>query len=312
MIGFYARGSHNLVDIQICPVMFDPINQIKEDIRQVIEKHHLSIYDEWTHTGFLRNIIIRGSMTDNEFLIGFVTTPGHFQKKMVKELADINNRAKGRYKVTGIAQNINTQKNNVILGKESKILWGKGYYHHTMGMISYRLSLTSFSQINPFQAERLNCMVDKMISGKKGLILDAYCGIGNMALWLASRGRSVIGIEENAEAVKNANISAQENGINNCSFIAITVEDYFLDNKNETNFQAVILNPPRKGCAKEVIEALLKMRPEKIIYVSCHPATLARDLNMLCVDKYAIEDLIVIDMFPQTAHMETVVSLKFA
>ena len=309
-IGFYARGSHDIVDFRDCPVMIEPINQIKEAVRLIIEKHNPSIYNETSHQGLIRNLIIRGSVKEKEFLIGLVTTAGEINKKIIKEMASINEVARGKYRVVGIVQNINTKKTNVVLGKDNRVLWGKGNFCYAIGRIKYQLSLTSFSQVNSFQSEQLNRVVEDMVADTEGAILDAYCGIGNLALWLGAKGRQVTGIEENEEAIKNAAFSAKENRITNCSFIAGTVENFLDDIKYKKEFPVVILNPPRKGCSDEVIEKLLKMGPRKIIYVSCNPASLARDLNKLCSVIYAIKDLSVIDMFPQTIHMETVVLLQ--
>lgn len=310
VIGFYARASHNIVNIEDCPVMFKPINQIKEAVRHIIEKYNPPIYNETTHKGFIRNLLIRGSMRDKEFLIGLVTTMGQINKKMVKEMVDINKAVKGKYKIAGIIQNINTVKGNAALGTKSKVLWGRKYFYNTIGKIRYRQSLTAFSQINPYQSERINRIIEEMLSDEKGLILDAYCGTGNIALWLASMKKPVIGIEEHEGAVKDAIINATENKISFCSFIAARVEDYLADTNNKKNFSVAILNPPRKGCSKEMIEELIKRKIKKIIYVSCNPATLARDLSKLCYEGYAMNDVRIIDMFPQTIHMETVVLLQ--
>ncbi len=310
-MGFYRRGSHRIVDVDECPVMHYQIDSIKEVARRIFEKHNLSIYNELSHEGILRNLIVRGSIKDKEYLIGLVTSRRQINKDiMMEELYDINSALKGDYKVVGIVQNINIPKTNIVLGDKNKVLWGRDYFFYTIGNIRYRLSLSSFSQINPFQSKCLNDIVKELLSDEQGLILDAYCGAGNLTLYLANQGRSLIGIEEHKNSVKNAIASAKDNKIKNCSFITGRVEEHLISSKGKNEFSAIILNPPRRGCSPEVIDAIIKTTPKKIIYVSCNPVTLARDLKKLCHHNYQLKDLKIIDMFPQTVHMETVVALE--
>jgi 23S rRNA (uracil1939-C5)-methyltransferase len=323
-VGFFAKGTHSVVDIKNCPVLLKPINDIKEAIRKGIEKNNISVYNEQYHKGFLRSLIIRESPKTKEILIGLVTTEGNFDEPFINEIAEINNTLKGNYKLVGIVQNINTKKTNVILGEENRPLWGRDYMNESLGGINYQLSLTSFFQINPYQSEILFNLVEDMLKGVTGKIVDAYCGIGSMALRIAKhfnhplpmreregvRGIFVIGIEENESAIEDARNSAKRNKINNCSFLSGTTESYLKNFEGASDIGAIILDPPRKGCSEEALDSILNIKPEKVIYVSCNPSTLSRDLNKLCQTEYAIKNIKVIDMFPQTVHMETVVLLE--
>ena len=310
-VGFFAKGTHNVVDIKDCPVLLEPINKIKEAIRRSIENKNVSVYNELHHKGFLRSLIIRQSAKTKEILIGLVTTEGNFDSSVIQDIAEINNTLKGNYKIVGIVQNINSLKTNIILGTENRLLWGRDYLNESLGGINYQLSLTSFFQINPYQTETLLKTVEEMLTGVKGTILDTYSGIGSISLYLAKNSVSpIIGIEENEVAIEDAKKSAERNGIKNCSFLAGTTEKHLKNFEGSSDTKAIILDPPRKGCSEEVLNSVLKIKPERIVYVSCNPSTLSRDLNKLCQEVYCIKDVKVIDMFPQTVHMETVVLLE--
>src|SRR3989338_3208612 len=309
-VGFFAKGTHNVVDIKDCPILLEPINKVKEAIRRSIENKNVSVYNELHHKGFLRSLIIRQSAKTKEILIGLVTTEGNFDNSFIQDIAKINDTLKGNYKLVGIVQNINILKTNIILGTENRLLWGRDYLNESLGGINYQLSLTSFFQINPYQTETLLKTVEEMLTGVKGTILDTYSGIGSIALYLAKNFASVIGIEENEVAVEDANKSAERNGIKNCSFLAGTTEIHLKNFEGLSDTKAIILDPPRKGCSEEVINSVLKIKTEKVIYVSCNPSTLSRYLNKLCQEVYYIKGIKVIDMFPQTVHMETAVLLE--
>jgi 23S rRNA (uracil1939-C5)-methyltransferase len=305
-VGFYQQGTHEVADSNTCDILLEPINAVKEHIRGLVEKHKVLIYNEKWKKGFLRGIVVRHSEATGETLIGFITTKGRFPKPFMKELTDPEFLE--RFHVAGIVQNLNDKDTNVILGDRSRALWGEDRFADELGGLKFRLSLGSFIQVNSPQAEKLYEVIDQWVTPGKGKVLDAYCGSGGIALWLARAGRTVIGIEEFPEAIENAKESAQLNGITTCEFLAGTVEKHLPKIVEAENIDTVIVDPPRKGCSEEVIESILKIAPEQIIYVSCNPATLARDLSHM--EGYHIEDLVVVDMFPQTQHVETAVLLR--
>jgi len=305
-IGFYKQGTHEVADSDSCDILLAPINAVKEWLRGLLEKHRIHIYDEKTRKGFLRGIVVRHSETTLETLIGLVTTKGRFSKPFIEDLRSSKNLE--RFHVTGVVQNLNDQSTNVILGSQTRILWGKTCFTDQLDGLKFRLSLGSFLQVNSPQSIKLYEVIEKWATGGDGKILDAYCGSGGISLWLARAGLSVIGIEEFAPAIEDAKESAKLNGIENCEFLSGTVEQHLPKFTEGKTIDTVIVDPPRKGCSEEVINSLLKIAPDRIIYVSCNPSTLARDLARM--DSYNIEDMVVVDMFPQTQHVETAVLLK--
>ncbi|GJL77574.1 MAG: 23S rRNA (uracil-C(5))-methyltransferase RlmCD [Nitrospinaceae bacterium] len=305
-VGFYQQGTHEVADSDRCDILLPPINEVKEHIRGLLIKHRVLIYSEKWHKGFLRGIVVRHSEATGETLIGFITTKGRFPKPFLKELTDAEFLE--RYRVAGIVQNLNDKDTNVILGGSTRKLWGKGRFADELDGLQFRLALGSFMQVHSPQAVRLYEVINQWVTPGKGKVLDAYCGSGGISLWLARAGRSVIGIEEFPEAIEDAKESAKLNGIETCEFLQGTVETHLPKIVEEQTIDTVIVDPPRKGCSKEVVESILKIAPETIVYVSCNPATLARDLARM--EPYRIEDMVVIDMFPQTQHVETAVLLR--
>jgi len=306
-MGFFKQGSHDIISTESCGILHDPINKAKEFIRELLIKHHVSIYDERKHLGLFRELVIRHSSHSNQLLIGLVTTPGDFPEEFLTDLtakATCNN-----LNICGVVQNINSQKTNVILGKETRVLWGQGELNEQLGNLKFSLSLTSFFQVHPEQTIRLFETIEKWTKNTTGRILDAFCGIGAISLWLGQSGLRVVGIEELPQAVKDARASAKKNNIDSCFFIQGKVEEHIRKFK-EQDIETIILDPPRKGCSEKVLQAVSEIKPKKVIYVSCNPSTLARDLARL--EKYRIDDVVVIDLFPQTQHVETAVLLTLS
>lgn len=301
-IGFYAEGSHDIADSTTCDILLPKINETKEWLRQLIEKHEISIYHERHYRGLLRGLIIRHSASTGETLVGLVTYKGKFPRDFLAELTKEDDLKK--LGIVGLIQNINMQNTNVIMGSEDRLLWGKERYRENLGGLNFYLSLGSFFQVHSGQSEKLYTLLSQWTEEGQ-TVIDAYSGSGGIALWLAKQGRNVIGIEKFAPAMEDARLSAESNGLSNCRFLTGTVEEHapVLDETIHT----FIVDPPRKGCSEEVIQALIDAKPQQIIYVSCNPSTLARDLERL--DGYRVQDIRLIDMFPQTQHIETAVRL---
>ncbi|MEK9629361.1 MAG: 23S rRNA (uracil(1939)-C(5))-methyltransferase RlmD [Nitrospinota bacterium] len=306
-IGFYSEGSHEVADSPVCDILLDPINKTKEWLRQLLKKNQISIYHEQHHRGLVRGLVIRHSESTGETLIGLITNEGRFPRSFLAELT--NEKILKELGVVGIIQNINSKATNVILGKENKILWGKERMTDKLENVSYQLSLGSFFQIHSGQTIPLYNLIRNWTedAGEK-TIIDAYSGSAGIALWLAAKGKKVIAIEQFEPAMEDARLSAEMNGIKNCQFLAGNVEDHAPGITEQEKIHTFIVDPPRKGCSESVVKTLTESNPEQIIYISCNPSTLARDLERL--DGYHIHELRVIDMFPQTQHVETAVLLK--
>ena len=303
-IGCYARGSHRIIDATSCLIQNAGNDKILNAVRAVAKKFNLQPYNEDTHKGFLRHVMGRVGC-NGELMIVLVTAAKNFpnEKNFVRALV------KEIPEVTGIQQNVQTFKNNVILGRETKILYGKPTIHDKIGDLKFNISARSFFQVNTAQAEILYKTAKNFaeLRGNETLI-DAYCGTGTIGLFMAKNVRKVIGVEVVSSAVADAIKNARENHIRNAEFIvgdAVKIlpklEDIFAE--------VVIVDPPRAGCDKKVLETFAAMRPEKIIYVSCNPATLARDLKILDELGYHTKKIQPVDMFPFTAHVESVAQI---
>ncbi|MGF1478816.1 MAG: 23S rRNA (uracil(1939)-C(5))-methyltransferase RlmD [Cyanophyceae cyanobacterium] len=298
--GYYRRGSHRLVNLNQCPVQdtrFDPLlAQVKRDI----ERRGWSIYNEQTHQGQLRHFSLRIGRRTGEMLLTLISTDWH-----LPELEHQAQQWMQRYpQLVGVALNYNPQRTNVIVGKQTRAIAGQLELREIFADLEFRLRPETFFQINTETAEALlEVIVEQLDLQGEETVLDAYCGIGTFALPLARRVQQVIGIEVQAAAVQQAHINAQLNNIANVSFQTGAVED--LLPQLEVSPDIVLLDPPRQGCNHQTLDALLKSKPPRLVYVSCNPATLARDLKLLCQNSsYSLIFVQPADFFPQTAHAE--------
>ena len=303
-IGCYARGSHKIIDTQACMIQNELNDKILNAVRNVAKKFQIQPYNEDTHKGFLRHVMGRIGF-NGEFMIVLVTATKNFPNEknfvraLVKELPN----------VTSIQQNVQTFKNNVILGRDTKILFGKATIHDKIGNFTFNISARSFFQVNTVQAEILykTALNFAELHGHE-TIIDAYCGTGTISLFMARKARKVIGIEVVSSAIADAKRNARENNIRNAEFMvgdAVKVLPRIFE-----PVDVVIVDPPRAGCDKKVLETFAGMNPEKIIYVSCNPATLARDLKILYELGYRTKKIQPVDMFPFTSHVESVAQIE--
>lgn len=288
-IGLYEKRSHRLVDIDQCLIHCDLGESIFYHVKRLING------DEK-----IRHVLIKSAVNKNEALVVFVT--GGAPSKELIELA--HRLYEASPSVKGVIHNVNREQNNVILGKKYHTLIGSDSIEETLGGLIFKVSPASFFQVNVHQAEALyQYALEQAAISENDVVVDAYCGVGTLSCHLALRAKKVIGIEAIPEAIQDARINAEKNGRFNAEFLCKPVEKAL---ETLEKGHIVVLNPPRKGCMPEVIEALVKNRPNKIIYISCDPATCARDLKLL---EYNIQSVQPFDMFPQTAHVETVVML---
>lgn len=305
--GFFKKGTHEVVIQNNCNIQHPLINRIAKKTLNILNKYEISVYNEIEHRGLLRHLVIRAGVCTNQALITIVTSQNIFPhkyeiaKQLINEVPEL----------VGVFQNINSEKTNVILGKEMELLAGQQYYIDYIGNIKFAISPQSFFQVNTLQADKLYNKVLQYsgLTGKE-IVFDGYCGIGSIALYMANKAKKVYGIEEVEEAIKDAKNNARLNNIKNCEFQTGKVEDKLPELiKKGIRPDLVIFDPPRKGLSDSVINTVKKARPERIIYVSCNPATLARDLAKF-KENYSILKVQPVDMFPQTYHIETVVLMQ--
>lgn len=308
--GFYAPGSHEIVEFDDCPIQPEVSLQILRSVKRLAAQFHWEIYDEDRHLGWLRHLLVRTNRA-NEALVALVTATPAFpaQNDVVKALrSDCPS-------MIGFHQNIQPARSHVILGREWISLWGADEIVEPVLGLKMGYAPGAFFQVNTGAAERLYEKVLSEADLQPGHgVVDFYCGVGAMALLAARKVDYVIGIDEVPSAIQGAEMNARRNGIKNVRFETLKVESVFLPahrslfERFDSNNLVVILDPPRSGCDPLVIQGLLALKPSRIIYVSCHPATLARDLKMLS-SSYQIKSVTPVDLFPQTSHIETVVRL---
>ncbi len=305
--GLYKAGSHQLVDLEGCLVQHKATNEIVEKAKDVMHRLGIPIYNERTRKGVIRTIVARVAFATNETQLTIVTATPELpkQKELIMEL---------RYQLpslVSIVQNINAQKTSLIFGETTKELWGRPSIAEQLGDLSFDLSARAFFQLNPEQTKKLYDEVKKAASLSGGeLVYDLYCGTGTIALWLAPYAKEVRGIEIIPEAVADARVNAEKNGMKNVSFHTGRAEVLMPKwVKQGVKPDVVVVDPPRTGLDAALIDALLEVQPKKIVYVSCNPSTLGKDVGRL-VKGYWVESVQPVDMFPHTAHVECTVLLK--
>ena len=307
VIGFYAPRSHRITDIDGCMLQMDGSEKIIEITRKYIEKYNVPVYDETAHSGLLRHVITRTSRSTGEMMVTFVING----KNLPHSVELIDELRKTGY-VASVALNINREKTNAILGDKSLTLWGKDTIRDEIGGVKFDISSLSFYQVNPVQTEKLyGLAIDAAGLTGRETVIDVYCGIGTISLLAAKKAKTVHGIEIVERAVEDAKANAVINGIENASFEAGKAEDILPKMYAEgTRADVIFVDPPRKGLEPSVIEAVCGMGPDRIVYVSCDPATLARDLKLFAQKGYGTGKINTVDMFCQTGHVETVVLLS--
>ncbi|MGQ9701061.1 MAG: 23S rRNA (uracil(1939)-C(5))-methyltransferase RlmD [bacterium] len=293
-IGYFKKNTHEVVNQNICYINEIEINQALTIIRKRIEGSKIKVYSEIDHSGNLRHIILRRGTNTGQLYIIFVTKDRQIPYALYENLIDV---IPG---VVGISQNINAQKTNRIIGDKNITLAGTHFYEETIDNKLFRISPTSFFQVNTGIFEKIIEKIKSQITGS--IIVDLYAGVGVIGISLAPICERVIAIEENPFAVNDGIVNAQINNIENIEFLQGRVEKLI---NNLTTGDTLILDPPRKGVAKAVFEILSRIKIKKIIYLSCNPATLARDAVLILNSGYTIKKTYLFDMFPQTYHIET-------
>ena len=302
VLGYFERRSHNIVPFKNCILQSDEINEMTNFIKNILNEFHLQAYDENTKQGDIKHVMIRENK-NKEMMIVFVIS-----KKKIEHEKELVDKLLNRYNnIVSIIKNINEKDNNVILGDKFEVLYGKDEIIDEILGLKFKISHYSFFQVNRYQTEKLYSKVLEYV-GKENNVVDAYCGVGSISLNLAKNSKQVYGIEVVKEAIDNANANKELNNIKNVEFILGKVEDKIFELLENKTIDCVVIDPPRKGLDIKVIDALKNTNIKKIVYVSCNPSTLARDLGLL-KDKYEIENMCTVDMFAYTTGVESVCTL---
>ncbi|MEC1179751.1 23S rRNA (uracil(1939)-C(5))-methyltransferase RlmD [Metasolibacillus meyeri] len=308
--GFYKTKSHTIVDMERCLIQTGEADVIMADFKRELAGLGIRPYNEETHKGMLRHVVVRKGRATDEVMVVLVTTARKFPQAeaavaKIRELLP---------NVTSIVQNINSQKTNVIFGDETVTLWGKDTIEDTIGDVRFEISARSFYQVNPIQTEVLykQALDYAQLTGDERVI-DAYCGIGTISLFLAKQAKHVMGVEIVPQAIEDAKRNAELNGFTNTYFEAGPAEEiiprWYKEGKEA---DVLVVDPPRKGCDEALLTTIIEQKPKRVVYVSCNPATLARDLRILEDGGYKTQEIQPVDMFPHSTHCEAVAWLELA
>lgn len=305
--GTYEEGTHNIIDIDECMIEDKKSDEIIKTLKMLFKSFRYEPYDEDTRRSFIRHVLIRRGFSTKEIMVVLVTSEIKFPSKnnFVKALLDKHPE------INTIVQNVNSYSTSMVLGDRNKVIYGNGYIEDVLCGCRFRISPSSFYQINPSQTEKLYKSAINMAGiTNKDTVIDAYCGIGTIGICAASKAKKVIGVELNKDAVKDAQINAELNNLKNISFVNSDAGDFLVDYAANKKADVVIMDPPRSGSTEDFLNSLIKIKPERIVYISCNPETQVRDVKVLINGGYDIRECKVFDMFPHTGHVETVVLMS--
>mgnify|MGYP003370283092 CR=1 FL=1 len=306
--GFYAGRTHTIIENRDCALGVPVNKEILDKVISYMEENHVEPYEETTGKGLVRHVLIRYGFFTGEVMVCLIVNGKKLprEERLVKSLTEIPG-------MKSITLNVNTKRNNVILGETLRLLWGQMYITDKIGEISYQISPLSFYQVNPYQTQKLyvKALEYAGLTGEE-TVWDLYCGIGTISLFLAQKAKFVRGVEIVPQAIEDARRNATANGIKNAEFFVGKAEEVLPQEyeKNGVYADVIVVDPPRKGCDEKLLDTILKMQPKKVVYVSCDSATLARDLKYLCKEGYQLENVCPVDQFGMTVHVETVVLLS--
>lgn len=340
--GFYAGRTHDIIANTDCALGAPENKQILETVLSYMRENHVTAYRENTGEGLVRHILIRSGFWSGEIMVCLVVngTKLPASEKLIESLLAIAFADKGESgqekRITSISLNVNTENTNVIMGQDIRLLWGKGYIQDTLCGLTFSISPLSFYQVNPKQTEKLYGLALEYadLNGKE-IVWDLYCGIGTISLCMAKKARQVYGVEVVTQAIEDARENARVNQIENVEFYEGNAEEVlpaFYEkagqgelaeeglalgkqtegrSRDKLHPDVIVVDPPRKGCDEKCLETMLKMRPERIVYVSCDSATLARDLKVLCEGGYELRKVRGVDQFGGTVHCEVIIMMQY-
>lgn len=307
LAGYYKPQSHEIVNIKYCPVQPEICDRIIDFIRENASKFEISGYDEKTHTGDLRHIVIRVSKYSGKILVALVVNSGNTNSRFKSFASEIYNEFD---EITGVCLNFNTKNTNVILGRKTECVVGADYVEEKLLDKVFKIGADTFFQINPASAENIFAYVRNYIKDNYNspLVMDAYAGISTFGICLADVSDKVVTIEENLQSCQKAEESLVMNKVNNVEIHSGDAAEFF--KKEKRKFDVSIIDPPRKGCTQESLDEVLRLTKDEIVYVSCNPATLARDLKYLCEKGCCVKSIQPFDMFCHTYHIENVAIIE--
>lgn len=305
--GTYEEGTHNIIPIKDCLIEDAQASAIIQTVTELIKTFKLWVYNEDTGRGLMRHILIRKGMSTKQLMVVLVTAGVEFPHKnnFIARLRELHPE------ITTIVQNINEQDTTMVLGEKSKPLYGTGYIEDVLCGLRFRISPSSFYQINSAQAQVLykKALQAAALTGEE-TVIDAYCGVGTIGMMMAAKARRVIGIELNSDAVKDAKANAKRNNVGSIRFIAADAAEYMTRmSENGESADVVVLDPPRSGSTEAFVKAAASISPKRVVYISCNPETLGRDLEWFGKAGYKAIEAEPVDMFPFTRHVENIVKL---
>ncbi len=302
--GVYQSGTHRIVQVDSCMTEDETADKIIVDIRKMLPKFRMEPYNEDTKTGLLRHVLVKRGFTSGEVMVVLVGGKAVFpqKKKFTAALVEMHPE------ITTVVFNVNSKNTSMVLGEREEVLFGTGYIEDVLCGLTFRISAKSFYQINPVQTEKLYGEAMRLAElNENDTVIDAYCGIGTIGLVASKYAKSVIGVELNPDAVRDAIDNAKRNGVENARFYGGDAGEFMqAPAENGETADVVLMDPPRAGSDRKFLSSLLKLAPERVVYISCNPETQARDLDYLTKNGYKVSRIRPVDMFPHTNHIETV------
>jgi 23S rRNA (uracil1939-C5)-methyltransferase len=306
--GFYEEYSHRLVTVSDCMLQSKTANKIIAELNKILSKHRITPYDEKTKEGILRHVYVRYGFNTKEVMVVIITNGEFFpgRNNVLKDLLKLD------LGITTVIQNYNHRDTSIVLGEENKVLYGPGFIYEKVGNFKFKISPNSFFQVNTLGMKKLYDKALQLAEIKKtDVVIDAYCGVGTISCFASKYAKEVIGVELNKQAIKDAKINQKINNITNINFIADDATNFMTHMaKERLSVDVVIMDPPREGSTKQFINAIGYLKPEKVVYVSCDPKTLKRDLYDFGENNYYVTKIEGFDNFPKTQHIECVCLLE--
>ena len=305
--GVYQSSTHNIVPVDSCLIEDEKADEIIVTIRKLLKSFKLKAFNDVSMKGFLRHVLIKRGFSSGEIMVVLVTASAEF----LKESQFVNALISRHPEITTVVLNVNNKFTSLVLGEESRVLYGNGYIEEDLCGFRFRISPKAFYQINPIQTEVLynKALQFAELSGEE-TVLDAYCGTGTIGIIASKKAKRVVGVELNADAVKDAKVNAELNGVGNIEFFEDDAGRFMVKSAAKGDkYDVVIMDPPRAGASLDFLKSLVTLAPKKIVYISCNPETQARDLSYLTRKGYKVRRIQPVDMFPHTEHVETVALL---